>query len=100
MTLLDERLRARLPPRYSQEAADEPVVYASFKMDARAWYVIEGEPEGEDYLFFGFLSPAYEFREFRLSELEAVRGPMGSQVERDEMFTEGSLTEVLLAPES
>ena len=100
MALLDERLRARLPPRYSQEAADEPVLYACFTIGDRAWYVIEGEPEGGDFLFFGLLSPAYEFREFRLSELEAVRGPMGSRVERNQTFTEGMLSDVIPAPES
>jgi hypothetical protein len=100
MALLDERLRARLPPLHSQEGADEPLVYACFKIGARAWYVIEGEPKGGDFLFFGFLAPADEFREFRLSELEAIRGLLGSRVERDEMFTEARLTDVIPAPES
>jgi hypothetical protein len=102
MPLLDDQLRGRLPPLYSQEAEDEPMVYARFHLPgtSRSWYVIDGQPEGEDYLFFGFVAGPDEFRQFRLSELEAIRGSFGSQVERDQAFTEGRLTEVVPAPDS
>jgi hypothetical protein len=100
MALLDDRLRARLPPRHSQEAESDPLVYARFCLSGRNWYVLEGQPEGEDFLLFGFVSPVDEFREFRLSELKAIRGLFGSEVERDETFTEGRLTEVVPAPDS
>jgi hypothetical protein len=100
--LLTDDLRARLPRLHSQEAEEEPWVYARLFLPgtARAWYLFEGEPEGEDYLFFGFVSGSNEFREFRLSELHAVRGLFGEQVECDLTFTAGRLTDVVPAPDS
>lgn len=80
----------------------EPMVYARFYLPetSRSWYVFEGEARGEDFVFFGFVSGADEFREFRLSELEAIRGLFGSKVELDQAFTEGRLTDVVPAPDS
>jgi hypothetical protein len=103
MELLPDELRTRLPPLLSQEAADEPVVYARYYLPNTRWnwYVIEGEPEGDDFLFFGFVTGlADEFGHFRLSELQAVRGPGGETVERDAASTEGRLADVVPAPDS
>ena len=102
MPLLPDDLRSRLPPFFSQEDAD-PVVYARFHLPGtnRAWYMIEGQPEDDDYVFFGFTAGRdAKFGHFRLSELEAVRGLFGECVERDLTFTEGRLTDVVPAPES
>src|SRR5579863_2232021 len=102
MPLLDDQLKQRLPPRYSQEADDDPLVYARFFLPASytSWYVIEGEPDGDDFLFFGFVTqPVNRFAEFRLRHLEALRGPKGQTVERDAAFTEGRFTDVVPAPE-
>ena len=54
MELLPEELKTRLPPLLSQEAADEPVVYAKYFLPGTrwVWYVIEGEAEDGDFLFF------------------------------------------------
>jgi hypothetical protein len=103
MELLTDDLRARLPPRYAQEADDEPVVYAKFFLPGTslAWYIIEGQPEDDDYLFFGFVTgPDPDFREFRLSELQDKRTLFGQPVERDPAFTQGRLTDVVPAPDS
>ncbi|MGD1061730.1 MAG: DUF2958 domain-containing protein [Terracidiphilus sp.] len=102
MELLPDELRTRLPPLLSQEAADEPVVYARYFLPNTRWnwYVIEGEPEADDFLFFGFVTGlADEFGQFRLSELQTVRGPSEEAVERDPNFTEGKLTDVVPAPD-
>lgn len=101
MPLLDDQLRSRLPPRHSQEAEEEPMVYAKFHLPGttRAWHVFEGQPEGEDYLFFGFVSGPNDFRQFRLSELEAVRGLFDERVQRDLAFIEGRLPDVVPAPD-
>jgi hypothetical protein len=103
MPLLDDQLRARLPRRYSQEAEDnEPMIYAKFFLPGTytAWYVMEGETEGGDFLFYGFVSqPENKFAEFWLSGLEELRGPRGQRVERDLSFIEGRLTDVVPAPE-
>jgi len=102
MKLLTDELRRRLPPLYAQEAEGDPVVYAKFHLPgtSRAWYAMEGEPRGEDYVFSGFVAGPNEFRQFRLSELHAVRGLFDARVERDLTFTEGRLTDVVPAPDS
>ena len=103
MELLPDELRARLPPLHAQEAEEEPWVYACLYLAGTPWrwYVIEGEPEGEDFVFFGFVfGLSDEFRQFRLSELESIRSLLGKPVERDESFTEGRLTDVVPAPDS
>ena len=102
MPLLDQQLRDQLPRLRAQEAETEPFVYAKFHVPGtlRAWYVIEGEARGEDFLFFGFVAVINEFREFRLSELEAIRGLFGTPVERDHSFIPGRLTDAVPAPDS
>ena len=103
MELLPDELRSRLPPIHAQEAEADPVVYARFSVPGMelAWYPIEGEPRGEDFLFFGWISGSRnEFDFFLLSELEAFRGLLEIQrVERDQNFTEGKLTDVVPAPD-
>src|SRR5882762_8105237 len=103
MKLLTDELRARLPPLYSQEAEDDPMVYAKFFMPGTGWtwYVTEGSPQGDEFLFFGFVvGLESEFGYFLLSELEGVRTPQGLSVERDLSFREGKLTDVVPAPDS
>jgi len=103
MTLMDDELRSRLPPLYSQEAEDEPVVYAKFFLPGTnwTWYVTEGSPQDEDFLFFGFVvGMEAEFGYFLLSELQSARTQLGLAVERDLYFREGKLTDVVPAPDS
>jgi Protein of unknown function (DUF2958) len=102
MSLLTDDLRTRLPPLLSQEAEGDPMVYARFHLPGsrQAWYLIEGEPDGDDYVFFGFVfGPEDEFARFRLSELDAEVGPSGETVERDLTFIGGRLTDVVPAPD-
>jgi hypothetical protein len=103
MKLLTDELRARLPPLYSQEAEADPIVYAKFFLPGTdwTWYVTEGSPRGDDFLFFGFVvGLESEFGYFVLSELESVRTSLVVGVERDLTFTEGRLTGVVPAPDS
>ncbi len=102
MELLPEELKTRLPPLLSQEAADEPIIYARYFVPGTrwAWYLMEGEPEDTDFRFFGFVAGLDdEFGHFLLSELQAIRGPSGETVERDISFSEGKLTDVVPAPD-
>src|SRR4051794_11334850 len=102
MPLLPDDLRSSLPPFFSQEDAD-PVIYIRFHVPGtnRAWYVIEGQPDGDDYVFFGYTAGKNaKFGHFRLSELEASRGPNGESVERDLAFTTARLTDVVPAPDA
>ncbi len=101
MKLLTDELRARLPPLYAQEAETEPTVYAKFFLSGWTWYVTEGGPQEDDFLFFGFVvGLESEFGYFLLSELESVRNQLGLAVERDLYFREGKLTDVVPAPDS
>jgi hypothetical protein len=101
MELLPEELKSRLPPIHSQDGEIEPMVHARFSLCGKplVWYAIEGQPEGEDYVFFGFVLGPNDFRNFRLSELEAARSPTGQPVERDTRFIAGRLTDVVPAPD-
>jgi hypothetical protein len=102
MKLLTEELRARLPRLYMQEAVAEPIVYAKFFLPGTGWtwYVTEGSAQENDFLFFGFVvGLESEFGYFLLSELDAVRSPLGLRVERDLAFREGKLTDVASAPD-
>jgi hypothetical protein len=102
MQLLTDELKARLPPLYSQEGEAEPIVHAKFFMPGTrwTWWVTEGEPRGNDFLFFGFVNGLEdEFGYFCLSELESVQGPLGLHVERDLAFQPGKLTDVVPAPD-
>ena len=65
------------------------------------WYVTEGSPEGDEFLFFGFVvGLESEFGYFLLSELVEVRSPLGLKVECDLSFREGRLTDVVPAPDT
>ena len=102
MPLLTDELRTRLPPLNSQEAEDDPVVYAKFVLPGTksAWYVTEGQAAGAEFAFFGFVTePVNDFAEFYLSQLERIRGPHGACVERDPEFTPGRFTDVVPAPD-
>ena len=86
MKLLNDELRRKLPPLYSQEAEADPVVYAKFFLSGWTWYVTEGSPEDDDFIFFGFvIGLEEEWGHFSLSELSA-RGPSGFPIERDLHF--------------
>src|SRR6266568_739062 len=103
MQLLTHELRARLPPLYSQEAEAEPMIYAKFFLPGTrwTWYVMEGQEQEGDFLFFGFVvGLESEFGYFVLSELESAHSPLGLEVERDLAFIEGRLTDVAPAPDS
>ncbi len=96
--LLTEETRRRLPPLYSQESEADPVVYLKLFLPGTGWtwYVTEGSPREEDFLLFGFVvGLEAEFGYFLLSELAAVRTPLGLAVERDLYFKEGRFTRVV-----
>ena len=102
MKLLTDELRGRLPPLYSQEAEPDPVVHCRFFLPGTnwSWYVTEGQEQGKDFLFFGYvIGLESEFGYFLLSELESARTRLGAQVERDLTFTEDLFSRVVPAPD-
>ena len=58
MELMTDEVRKLLPPLYSQEAeGGDAVVYVRFFTPDSSWTFngTEGQPEGEDFLFFGLV---------------------------------------------
>jgi hypothetical protein len=101
MELLPEELKSRLPPIHAQEAEGDPMVFARYFIPGTnlSWFVMEGEPDGDDYMLFGFVTESSDFRYFRLSELTAARSLLGQSVELDTEFAAGRLTDVVPAPD-
>jgi Protein of unknown function (DUF2958) len=93
MKLLTEELRKQLPPLYSQEHQEDPMVICKFfhPLSTMTWYVIEFD--GED-IFFGWVHSDFpELGYFSLNEMQEVQ-VMGLGIERDLHFTPKKLSEV------
>lgn len=98
MQLLTDEVRRTLPPLGHQSEVEDPIAYVKFfTPDAQwTWWATEGEPDGEEFIFFGFVRGVeLEWGSFCLSELESARGPWGLPVERDLHFKPRPMSEVL-----
>ena len=92
--LLTNELREMLPPLYSQEHEEDPLVICKFFTPDSNWTFYTVEFDGED-LFFGWVVGfEKELGYFSLSELEHARGPLGLSIERDIHFLPTRLSEV------
>lgn len=94
MKLLTEELRKTIPPLYSTEHEEDPLVRVNFfTPDSNwTWYVLEFD--GED-TFFGLVEGfATELGYFSLSEMESARGPLGMSIERDLYFKPTPLSKI------
>lgn len=88
MELLPKELRENLPKLYAQEGIDDPVVHIKFFFPAAdwTWFVTEGQTEGEDFTFFGYvIGIEREWGYFSLHELEEIN-VYHLTVERDLFF--------------
>ncbi len=107
MKLLTEELEKQLPPLYSQEKEQDPMVICKFfhPLSPMTWYPIEGSPVDEDgyfdtnkekvdFLFFGWVYSDFpEMGYFSLNEMEEIHvGGLG--MERDVHFMPTKLSEV------
>lgn len=98
MQLLTAELRAQLPPLYSQEKMQDPIVHLKLfcPWSNWTWFATEGSPEGDDVIFFGYvIGFEEEWGYFSLSELEEVRGPGGLTIERDLYFQPAPFSQAL-----
>jgi hypothetical protein len=100
MELLTKELREQIPSLYSQEqtAAEEKQVYAKFFFPAGnwTWFVVEGEDEGDDYVFFGYvIGFEAEWGYFTLNELQNIN-VKGLTVERDLYFKPGKFADIIV----
>lgn len=90
LTEEDRKLFAEKYPLYSQDSkrGDALVVLKYFLPGTAAtWYILEGSPEGEDFIFFGYVTGLAEdeYGYVSLKELESVeiRVPMVDQNEKE-----------------
>lgn len=100
MKLLTPEIIKKLPPLYSNEdkyPKDIPIIAKFFTPWSNwTWYVIEGEKQDSDYVFFGLVEGfEKELGYFTLSELESVTGPAGLRIERDLHFEGKMLSDVM-----
>ena len=84
-----------MPPLHSQEGIRDPIVYVKFFTSGWNWYVTEGSPDHDDFIFFGFVvGLEEEWGEFSLSELTAY-APSGVPIERDVHFTPDRFSQIM-----
>ena len=88
MKLLTQEIIKALPTIYSTDSVplhEKIVICKFFTPDsAWTWFVFEGQPDGDDFLFFGMVhGHVEEMGYFCLSELLEVRGHLGLPIERD-----------------
>jgi hypothetical protein len=98
MELLPIELREALPKLYAQEKSRDATVHVKFfTPDSNwTWYATEGEAQGGDFRFFGYvIGFEREWGYFLLSDLESGRGPLGLPIERDLHFTAAPISQVL-----
>ena len=86
MNLLKYEIRKKLPKLYETESIpikEKNIICKFFNPFGRGtWYVLEGEAQGSDYIFFGLVDlHEQEFGYFLLSELESIKF-----IERDLYF--------------
>lgn len=97
MKMLTKEIERRIPKLYSREHDTDPLAVAKFfdPTGGGTWYVIEGEQQGEDWLFFGYVAGIMpggdELGYFRLSELQHAKEGLPDfrrmlPIERDRYF--------------
>jgi hypothetical protein len=94
MKLLTRELLKKLPPLYSQENVEDPLVICKFFYPdfSWTWYAIEFDRKD---LFFGYVAGDFpELGYFSLSELLANRGKWRLPVERDLNFESAPLSQI------
>ena len=94
MQLLTKEITTKLPPLYSQENEEDPMVICKFFAVWTSWKWYGIEFDGKDS-FFGYVAGDYpELGYFSLSELQDLKGPMGLSIERDMYFKPIRLSEI------
>lgn len=97
MELLPNELREQLPKLYEQEGIKDKIVYIKFFFPAGnwTWFVIEGEDDGDDFLFYGYvIGIDKEWGYFTLKQLEEIN-IRGLTVERDLYFKQENFSSCL-----
>ena len=87
-------MRRRLPPLAATEHDSDPIAQVKFFTPWTSWTWYATEFDGVDTLFGLVEGLVSELGYFSLSELEAVRGPAGLEIERDLYFEPTRLSEL------
>jgi len=100
MKLLTQEIIKKMPALYATDGAPKDkreIVVKFFTPDSNwTWYVLEGEKQGDDWLFFGLVDGhEKELGYFTLNELLTVRGGLGLPIERDMYFSGRMLSEFM-----
>jgi len=96
--IFPNEVRDIVPPLNSQEGVTDPIVHVKFfSPDSNwRWYVTEGSPEDDDFLFFGFVvGLEEEWGHFSLSELAEASAPWERRVERDPHFQPDCFSQII-----
>ena len=96
--LLSNDMRLALPALNSQAGIRDPIVYAKFRSrdSGWVWYVTEGSPQDNDFLFFGLvIGLDEEWGYFSHSELTERWPPWSFPIERDVHFKADCLSRVM-----
>jgi len=100
MKLLTKEIEQKIPKLNATEnkKPEEIEIIAKFfdPCGSWTWYATEGNREGNDFIFFGFVwGFENELGNFSLRELEEVKGPLGLGIERDLHFGKHMLSEAM-----
>ena len=94
--LLDQESRKILPELYSQEEKGlDALARVKFFTPDSSWTWYASEFDGEDIFFGLVVGFEVELGYFSLSELNAVRGPLGLPIERDLYYEPKTLKELM-----
>ena len=90
MKLMTKEIEKKIPPMDSVDSENPKIADKFFDpFSSWTWYVIEGEKQENDWLFFGYVKGfENELGYFRLNELQSV-----GRIERD-LYFEGNLKDV------
>jgi hypothetical protein len=100
MKLLTKELINKMPKIYSTDSiplSEKDVICKFFNpCGIGTWYVLEGEVQDEDFIFFGLVDlHEKELGYFSLNELQSIRLPFGLKIERDLHFSKTKLSRFL-----
>ena len=99
MKLLTSEVRKKLPKLYATEnipTREKEIICKFFNpCGSGTWYVIEGGPKDDDFIFFGLVDLHHEeFGYFSLNELKSLTLPYGLKIERDLYFERKKIKDV------
>lgn len=100
MDLVNDEIINKLPKIYETDSTplmDKKIICKFFNPDGLgSWYVIEGQQEEDDFIFFGLVDlHEKEFGYFSLKELQKTIGPNGLKIERDIYFIQSNVKDIL-----